>query len=62
MYQENNYVLYNEKIFGLSINVSEEIIYCIEELGNKWRINHLNNNITSIDLPKHDIYFSIKKY
>ena len=58
--QENNYVLYNEKLFGQSINVSEDIINCIEELGNKWRINHLNNNITSIELPiKHDIDFSI---
>ena len=33
----------------------EDIINCIEELGINWRKEHLNNKITSIDLPiKHD--------
>ena len=36
------------------------MINCIEELGNDWRINHLNNKITSIELPiKHDINYAI---
>ena len=57
--QENNYVIYNEKEFAQNINVSEDMINCVEELGNKWRINHLNNNITSIELPiKHDIDYA----
>ena len=58
--QENKYILYNEKEFAQSINVNEDIINCIEELGNKWRQNHLNNNITSIEIPiKHNIDFAI---
>ena len=58
--QKNNYVIYNEKFFGQSMNVSEDIINCVEELGNNWRENHLNNNIISIELPiKHDINFAI---
>ena len=53
--QENKFVLYNEDKFAQSINVPEEIINCIEELGINWRKEHLNNKITSIDLPiKHD--------
>ena len=57
--QENNYIIYNEKEFAQNINVSEDMINCIEELGNKWRINHLNNNITSVELPiKHDIDYA----
>ena len=58
--QENNYVIYNEKEFGQSNNISEDMINCIEELGNKWRINHLSNKITSIELPiKHDTNYAI---
>ena len=58
--QENNYILYNETEFGQSKNVSEDMINCIEELGNKWRINHLNNTITSIELPiKHDTAYAV---
>ena len=58
--QENNYVIYNEKEFSQSNNVSEDMINLIEELGNKWRINHLNKKIISIELPiKHDIDYSI---
>ena len=58
--QENNYILYKETEFGQSKNVSEDMINCIEELGNKWRINHLNNKITSIELPiKHDINYAV---
>ena len=58
--QENEYILYNEKEFAQSINVNEDIINCVEELGNKWRQNHLKTNITSIDIPiKHNIDFAI---
>ena len=58
--QENIYVIYNEKEFGQSDNISEDMINCIEELGNKWRINHLSNKITSIELPiKHDTNYAI---
>jgi len=58
--QEDNYVLYNEKVFSQSNNISEDMINCIEELGNKWRINHLSNKITSIELPiKHDTNYAI---
>ena len=54
--QEDEYVLYDENAFAQSINVSKDIINCIEELGIKWRINHLNDNITSIDIPiKHNL-------
>ena len=58
--QENEYILYNEKEFAQSINVNEDIINCVEELGNKWRQNHLKTNITSIEIPiKHNIDFAI---
>ena len=53
--QENNYVYYNDE-FAQSINVPEDIIDCVEELGIKWRKNHLNNLITSIELPVKDDY------
>ena len=49
--QENNYIYYNDE-FAQSINVPEDIIECIEELGIKWPKNHLNNKITSIELSK----------
>ena len=53
--QKNNFILYNEDQFSQSINVPEDIINCIEELGFNWREMHLNNNINSIELPiKHD--------
>jgi hypothetical protein len=36
------------------------MVNCIEELGNKWRVNHLSNKITSIELPiKHDTNYAI---
>ena len=58
--QDNNYILYNEKEFAQSLNVSEDMINCIEELGYKWRINHLSKSITSIELPiKHDVNYAI---
>ena len=58
--QENNYVLYDEKEFVQSNDVSEDMINCIEELGHPWRINHLNKNITSIELPiKHDSNYAV---
>ena len=58
--QENNYVLYNEKEFGQSNNVSEDMINCIEELGINWRICHLNKKIITIELPiKHDTDYAI---
>ena len=57
--QEDDYVLNNEKEFAQCINASEDMINCIEELGNKWRINHLGKNITSIELPiKNDVNFA----
>ena len=58
--QENKYILYNEKEFAQSKNVSEDMINCIEELGNNWRINHLSDKITNIELPiKHDIDYAV---
>ena len=58
--QEDDYVLYNEKEFAQCINVSEDMINCMEELGNKWRINHLSKKITSIELPiKNDVNFAV---
>ena len=58
--QNNEYVLYNEKEFAQSINVPEDIINCIEDLGYNWKENHLNNNITSIELLiKHDYDYAL---
>ena len=58
--QENNFILYNEDKFAQSINVPEDIINCIEELGFKWRNEHLNNKINSIELPiKHDYDYAV---
>ena len=58
--QNNMYILYNEKEFVQSKNISEDMINCIEELGINWRINHLSDKITSIELPiKHDIDYAV---
>ena len=58
--QKNKYILYNEKEFAQSINVTEDIINCIEELGYNWKENHLSNSITSIELPiKHDYDYAV---
>ena len=58
--QENKFILYNEDKFSQAINVPEDIINCIEDLGFNWRKNHLNNNINSIELPiKHDYNFAV---
>ena len=59
--QKNNYIIYNEKEFAQSINVPEDIINCVEELGYNWRETHLSNKITSIELPiKHDYDYAIQ--
>ena len=53
--QENEFIFYNEEKFYQSINIPEDMINCIEELGIVWRKNHLNDKINSIELPiKHD--------
>jgi hypothetical protein len=58
--QENKFILYNEDKFAQAINVPEDVINCIEDLGFDWRKNHLNNNINSIELPiKHDYNFAV---
>ena len=58
--QENKFILYYEDKFAQAINVPEDIINCIEDLGFDWRKNHLNNNINSIELPiKHDYNFAV---
>ena len=60
--QENKFIFYNEEKFSQSINVPEDIINCIEELGINWRKNHLNDKINSIELPiKHDYDYAINK-
>ena len=60
--QENNYIIYDEKEFAQSINIPEDIIDCIEELGIKWKINHLHNEINSINIPKqHNIDYAINE-
>ena len=58
--QKNNFILYDENEFAQSINVPEDIINCIEELGYNWREKHLSNNINSIELPiRHDYDYAI---
>jgi len=58
--QKNNFILYDENEFAQSINVPEDIINCIEELGYNWRENHLSNIINSIELPiRHDYDYAI---
>ena len=58
--QQNNYVLYNEKEFAQSINVQEDLVNCLEELGYNWRENHLSNKINTIELPiKHDYDYAV---
>ena len=58
--QNNNFTFYNENEFAQSINVPEDIINCIEELGYNWREKHLSNIITSIELPiRHDYDYAI---
>ena len=58
--QKNNFILYDENEFAQSINVPEDIINCIEELGYNWREKHLSNIINSIELPiRHDYDYAI---
>ena len=58
--QKNDFILYDENEFAQSINVPEDIINCIEELGYNWREKHLSNNINSIVLPiRHDYDYAI---
>ena len=59
--QENEYILYYDD-FAEAKDVSDDLVECIEELGQNWKTKHLHNKINSIQLPcKHDISFAEKK-
>ena len=58
--QKNEFVLYYDD-FAEAKEVSEDMVECIEELGDKWKENHLHNQIKSIELPcKHEISYAEK--
>lgn len=59
--QNGEFTLYTND-FAEAKDVSDDMVDCLEELGNKWREVHLHNRINSIELPfKHDISYAEKQ-